>query len=37
MINNYIEKIRQALRSEIEEMYLKDIELRHEKNLQEEK
>ena len=34
---NYIEKIRQALRSEIEEMYLKDIELRHEKNLQEEK
>tara|TARA_Y100001938_G_scaffold137407_1_gene201529 strand:- start:1523 stop:1783 length:261 start_codon:yes stop_codon:yes gene_type:complete len=34
---NYIEKTRQALRSEIEEMYLKDIELRHEKNLQEEK
>ena len=33
---NYIEKTRQALRSEIEEMYLKDIELRHEKNLQEE-
>ena len=33
---NYIEKARQALRSEIEEMYLKDIELRHEKNLQEE-
>ena len=33
---NYIEKTRQVLRSEIEEMYLKDIELRHEKNLQEE-
>ena len=33
---NYIEKTRQALRSEIEVMYLKDIELRHEKNLQEE-
>ena len=33
---NYIEKTRQSLRSEIEEMYLKDIELRHEKNLQEE-
>ena len=33
---NYIEKTRQILRSEIEEMYLKDIELRHEKNLQEE-
>ena len=33
---NYIEKTRQALRSEVEEMYLKDIQLRHEENLQEE-
>lgn len=33
---NYIEKTRQVLRSEVEEMYLKDIQLRHEENLQEE-
>ena len=33
---NYIEKTRQTLRSEVEEMYLKDIQLRHEENLQEE-
>ena len=33
---NYIEKTRQALRSEVEEMYLRDIQLRHEENLQEE-
>lgn len=33
---NYIEKTRQVLRSEVEEMYLKDIQLRHEKNLQKE-
>ena len=31
---NYIEKTRQVLRSEVEEMYLKDIQLRHEENLQ---
>ena len=33
---NYIEKTRQVLRSEVEEMYLKDIQLRHEENLQKE-
>jgi hypothetical protein len=33
---NYIEKTRQVLRSEVEEMYLKDIQLRHEEDLQEE-
>ena len=33
---NYIEKTRQALRSEVDEMYLRDIQLRHEENLQEE-
>ena len=33
---NYIEKTKQALRSEVEEMYLRDIQLRHEENLQEE-
>ena len=33
---NYIEKTRQVLRSEVEEMYLKDIQLRHEEELQEE-
>ena len=33
---NYIEKTRQVLRSEVEEMYLRDIQLRHEENLQKE-